>query len=92
METLIYLALTCDLWKSNSHNHHICITAHFFNQFYEYMSAVIGFRKVEGQHSSKNLENYISFELKQLDIEKSKIVATTTQPILRKQLHILVLE
>ncbi len=78
LQTILKLSLTCDLWKSNSLNHHICITAHFFNQFYEYISAVLGFRRVVGQHTSKNLEHYIHFELKQLDIEQSKIVATTT--------------
>ncbi len=78
LQSILNLALTCDLWKSNSLNHHICITAHFFNQNYEYVSAVLGFRHVTGQHTSKNLENYINFELKQLDIDQSKIVATTT--------------
>ncbi len=78
LQSIVKLALTCDLWKSNSLNHHICITAHFFNRNYEYMSAVLGFRHVTGQHTSKNLEHYIDFELKQLDIEHSKIVATTT--------------
>jgi hypothetical protein len=78
LQTISKLAIPCDLWKSRSLNYHICITGHFFNQYYEYMCAVLGFRKVSGQHTSTNLGHYISFELKQLDIEHSKIVATTT--------------
>jgi hypothetical protein len=77
LNSITHLALTCDLWKNNALNHHICITVHFFNQFYEYISAVLGFRHINGAHTSANLSNYISSELKQLNIDQSKIVATT---------------
>ena len=43
LQKVAKLALTTDLWKSNSSNDHIAITGHYFNKKFEYQSTILGF-------------------------------------------------
>ncbi len=71
------IALTSDMWKSNTKNHHLTLTGHCFNKKFELKSSVLGFKSVSGRHTASNIRNYIDHELKNLEI-KDKIAGITT--------------
>ncbi|CAF4047465.1 unnamed protein product [Rotaria magnacalcarata] len=64
-----WIALTVDIWTKNKISY-ICITGHAFNKGYEAIPIVLGFRRFSGPHKSKNIKEYILYELKQLKIEE----------------------
>ena len=56
---------------------HLCITAHFFDKNFKYVSIIIGFRKFFGRHLSVKLETFIRKELRLLDVPITKIESIT---------------
>ena len=56
---------------------YICLTGHAFNSKYEAIPLVLGFRRLSGSHRAYKLKKYITYELKQLQIEE-KICAFVT--------------
>ncbi len=65
------------MWKTRNGYYFACITAHFFDNSYNYTSLVISFRKFSKRHLSQNIETFIKNELEKLEIE-SKVRAITT--------------
>ena len=72
-----HIALTSDVWTSTNGMSFICLTGHTFNQRFELVSLVLGFRRLQGAHLAKNLRKYILYEVNKLKI-KEKICAITT--------------
>ncbi|CAF1290950.1 unnamed protein product [Didymodactylos carnosus] len=71
------IALTSDIWKNSRRTYFICLTAHYYNSSFQYISLVIGFRRLQGRKISTRLYEYIRYELEQLRI-RSKIRSITT--------------
>ncbi len=78
LQKVAKIALTTDLWKSNSSNDHITIIGHYFNKKFEYQSTILGFEKLHGQHSSINLNSSIKRTLNNLNLDLTKIVSITS--------------
>ena len=72
------IALTTDLWKSNSSFDHLTVTGHFFNKKFEYHSTILGFERLKGQHSSINLNSAIKRSLNSLNFDFTKISSITS--------------
>jgi hypothetical protein len=53
LKTIDSISLTCDLCQMRK-LHFICLTAHFFDDNFEYQSFVIGFRQVKGFNFNHN--------------------------------------
>ncbi|CAF1514071.1 unnamed protein product [Didymodactylos carnosus] len=77
LSTILDISLTTDIWSSCSRFHFICLTAHYFNDSFGYMSTVIGFRRLRGRKVAKRLKKHIFYEIKNLKIQ-SKIRSITT--------------
>ena len=73
-----FIALTCDLWRNSKRIYFISLTGHVFNNEYESISIVLGCRRAIGRHLSTTIENYITFELRRLNIKPEQIVSITT--------------
>ncbi|CAF1314434.1 unnamed protein product [Didymodactylos carnosus] len=71
------IALTSDVWKNNARTHFICLTAHYYDENYKYVSRIIGFRRLRGQHLAIRLRRFIRYEIEKLQIT-SKIRSITT--------------
>jgi hypothetical protein len=71
------IALTTDSWSSPRRVHFICITAHYFDKEYKYISKVISFRRFIGRSFALRIRVFIRAELKKLKIDK-KICSITT--------------
>ena len=76
LKSIKHLALTTDMWKNRGLLYFLALTLHFFDDDFNYVSLVIGFRKFIGRKKSIRLKNFIRNELNKLNI-KEKIVATT---------------
>ena len=76
-EKIDFIAITTDLWKSRNGSHFICITAHFFDDYFNLHSILISFRRFYLRHLAIHLKNMITRELNKLNILE-KIVAVTT--------------
>ncbi len=61
------IALTIDMW-TKKRTTFICLTGHAFNNKYESIPLILGFRRLSGPHQANNIKNYILYELQQLDI------------------------
>ena len=64
------------MWKNKHLTHFLGITLHFFDDDFNYVSLVIGFRKFVARHLAVNLKQFIKRELTKLQI-LDKIIATT---------------
>ena len=73
-----YIALTTDLWKNRKRQHFLALTGHFFNENFDYISIIFSFRHFNGRHLSTSIKPFIIKELQKLEIENSKIVASTS--------------
>lgn len=71
------IALTTDCWSSPSRVHFICITAHYYDKEFRYISKVISFRRFIGRSFAARLRQFIRSELKKLHIT-NKICSITT--------------
>jgi hypothetical protein len=67
------LALTSDLWKNKTKKYFLGFTAHFFDDYLNYHSLVIGFRKFGKNHTSDNIKRFITKELGTDLLDKVKI-------------------
>ena len=76
LKNVEHIALTTDVWTKGGTSF-ICLTGHAFNQKYELVSIVLGFRRLVGQHLGDTLRTYIKYELEQLGID-TKICGTTS--------------
>jgi hypothetical protein len=71
------IALTADCWTSHRRMHFVCITAHYYDQQFGYISKVISFRRFIGQSLALRIRHFIRSELKKLKID-NKICSITT--------------
>jgi hypothetical protein len=62
------IAITVDI-STKKQTSFICLTGHVFNSKYESIPLVLGFRRLCGPHRAKNIEKYIRYELRRLQIE-----------------------
>ena len=76
LKQIEHLALTTDMWKNKHLTHFLGITLHFFDDDFNYVSLVIGFRKFVARHLAVNLKQFIKRKLTKLQI-LDKIIATT---------------
>jgi hypothetical protein len=72
------IALTTDLWKNKNDKYFMSISAHFFDEKFNYISRTIGFKRIASRHLTKNLENFLLDELQRLKIQREKIQSITT--------------
>ncbi|CAF3936033.1 unnamed protein product [Rotaria sp. Silwood2] len=71
------LALTADSWSSPCRVHFVCITAHYYDKEFGYISKVISFRRFIGRSFAVRLRQFIRSKLKKLKIS-NKICSFTT--------------
>ena len=71
------VALTTDLWKNKGLEHFIVLTAHFFDQQFNYVSIVVSFEKFIGRHFANRIKPFLLREIKKLGL-KEKIISITT--------------
>jgi hypothetical protein len=71
------IALTTDSWASPRRAHYVCITAHYYDKEFGYISKVISFRRFIGRSFAVRIRQFIRLELKKLKIEK-KVCSITT--------------
>lgn len=71
-----HIALTTDVWTKRRTSF-LCLTGHTFNEKYQLVSVVLGFRRLSGQHLGDTIRNYIRYELNQLGIAE-KICGITS--------------
>ena len=69
--------MTIDLWKNKGLEHFIVLTAHFFDQQFNYVSIVASFEKFIGRHFANRIKPFLLKEIKNLGL-KDKIIAITT--------------
>ncbi|CAF0917002.1 unnamed protein product [Adineta steineri] len=72
------IAFTTDIWKSSTRNHYICLTIHFFNNELEPFSLLLSFRRLTGRKLSKNLNDYLRYELYRFGLESISYAGITT--------------
>ncbi|CAF4540639.1 unnamed protein product, partial [Rotaria magnacalcarata] len=71
------IALTTDSWSSPCPVHFVCITAHYYDKEFGYISKVISFRRFIGRSFAVRIRHFIRSELKKLKIS-NKICSITT--------------
>jgi hypothetical protein len=77
LSTVSDIALTADSWSSPRRIHFVCITAHYYDNVYGYISKVISFRRFIGRSFAVRIRQFIRAELQKLKIDK-KICSITT--------------
>lgn len=76
LANIYHISLTTDIWTSKRTSF-ICLTGHMFNNKFQLIPLVLGFRRISGPHLGDNIRTYIRYELGQLAIE-NKIDAITS--------------
>ena len=71
------ISLSADLWKTVRREHFICLSAHYYDDYFHFKSSVIAFRRFLGNHYSKRIFGFITNEIEKLGIQ-TKIRALTT--------------
>ncbi|CAF4967963.1 unnamed protein product, partial [Rotaria sp. Silwood1] len=71
------IALTADTWSSPRRIHFVCITAHYYDTEFGYLSKVISFRRFIGRGFALRIRQFIRSELNKLKIN-NKICSITT--------------
>jgi hypothetical protein len=66
------------VWKSPTRDHYICLTAHVFNDELKPVSLLLSFRRLTGRKLSKNLHQYIAYELNRFRLKDSSHAGITT--------------
>ncbi len=72
------IAYTTDVWKSPRRDHYICLTAHLFNDELQPVSLLLSFRRLTNRKLSKNLNEYISYELNRFGLKNCPHAGITT--------------
>jgi hypothetical protein len=76
LKLIKHLALTTDMYKNKHLVYFLGLTLHFFDDDFNFVSLIIGFRKFSGRHQADRLSKFIQDELNKLKIS-NQIVATT---------------
>ena len=71
------IALTADSWTNSRRMHFICLTGHYYNEGFGYLSKVISFRRFIGRSVALRMRQFIRLELQKLKITE-KICSITT--------------
>ena len=71
------VSLSADIWKNIRRDHFLCLSAHYYDEHYQFKSYVIAFRRFLGNHYADRIEQFISHEVEKLNIQ-TKIRALTT--------------
>ncbi|CAF4573800.1 unnamed protein product [Rotaria sp. Silwood2] len=71
------IALTVDSWSSPRRVHFVCITGHYYDKEFGYLSKVISFRQFIGRSFALRIRQFIRSELNKLKIN-NKISSITT--------------
>ncbi|CAF2248458.1 unnamed protein product [Rotaria magnacalcarata] len=72
------IAFTTDVWKSPTRDHYICLTAHLFDDEIKPVSILLSFRRLIGRKLSKNLNEYIAYELNRFGLKDCFYAGITT--------------
>ena len=72
------ISLTTDMWKKRNNYYYLWITGHFPDKFYNIISAVLSFRRFNGQHSVTQIKRFIANEVKKIKIE-DKLESITSE-------------
>jgi hypothetical protein len=75
--TVSAISLSADVWKNIRRQHFICLSAHYYDEYYQLKSCLIAFRHFIGNHSAERIENFIDHEIEKLNIQ-TKICSITT--------------
>ena len=70
LERVSDLTLTTDIWKDRRNRFYICITGHFFDEKYNFISLTLSFRLIRGRHMAVRLAEFIKHEIISLNIER----------------------
>jgi len=57
------IALTADSWTSSRRMHFICLTAHYYDEGFGYVSKMISFRRFIGRSLALRMRQFIRLEL-----------------------------
>ena len=72
------IAYTTDVWKSSTRDHYICLTAHVFDDALHPVSILLSFRRLTHRKLSKNLHEFISYELNRFGLTNCSHAGITT--------------
>lgn len=72
------IAFTTDVWKSPKRYVFICLTAHVFNDEMRPVSLVLSFRRLTDRKTSKNINEFITYELKRFGLMNCSHAGITT--------------
>jgi len=71
----IYVALTTDLWMSQSVESYVTITAHYINSKWELESKVLQTREMKERHTGENIAEALRTAVKEWKIDENRISA-----------------
>ena len=72
------IAYTTDIWKSPKRHYYICLTAHVFNDEMKPVSLLLSFRRLTDRKISKNINEYLMYELKRFGLNDCPHAGITT--------------
>ncbi|CAF4514591.1 unnamed protein product [Rotaria socialis] len=72
------IAYTTDVWKGPTRDHYICLTAHVFNNEMKPISLLLSFRRLTNRKLSKNLNEFIAYELNRFGLNDCSHAGITT--------------
>lgn len=64
------IALTTDIWKDARNRYYICVTGHFFDDKYKFVSLTLSFQSIRGRHLADRLSQHLKREIMLLNIEE----------------------
>lgn len=77
MSDITAFSITCDFWCNKSSKSFLCLTAHYFDQEFEYKSTVLSFSAFHERHISIRVANTIQELLEEYKIHQKLICITT---------------
>lgn len=72
------IAYTTDTWKSPSRDNFICLTGHVFNDKMQPISLLLSFRRLADRKLSKNLNQYLQYEIRKFGLASCSNAGITT--------------
>ncbi|CAF2038337.1 unnamed protein product [Rotaria magnacalcarata] len=72
------IAYTTDVWKGPTRDHYICLTAHVFNDEMKPISLLLSFRRLTNRKLSKNLNEFIAYDLNRFGLNDCSHAGITT--------------
>ncbi|CAM4952705.1 unnamed protein product [Rotaria socialis] len=73
-----YRAPDRHVWKGPTRDHYICLTAHVFNNEMKPISLLLSFRRLTNRKLSKNLNEFIAYELNRFGLNDCSHAGITT--------------